>query len=99
VTLHVNPRADDWIELQVKDQGPGIREEDRSRMFDFLAESTTAQNDRMECSGVGVGLYFCRMTVEAHGGWIRGGNSPQGGARFIVALPAQTIEDGADDAE
>lgn len=87
VTLHVSAPAEGLIHLQIEDQGPGIPDGEFSRIFDFLYETPGDQTDRVERSGIGVGLYFCRMTVEAHGGRMWAENRSQGGARFTVCLP------------
>ncbi|MCI0527263.1 MAG: ATP-binding protein, partial [Nitrospira sp.] len=87
VTLHVSAPAEGLIHLQIKDQGAGIPDGECSRIFDFLYESLGDQTDQIERSGIGVGLYFCRVTVEAHGGRIWAENQPEGGACFTVCLP------------
>lgn len=71
-------------ELRVEDNGPGIPLEMRDRIFDpFVQIEERAGTSR---SGRGLGLTFCRLAVEAHGGkiWIEDA-SP--GARFSVSLP------------
>jgi len=77
-----------WIDIRVEDQGPGIPEEEISSIFHFLYHNPGSQVDQSERGGIGVGLYFCRVTVQAHGGRIWAENRPEGGARFIVQLPA-----------
>jgi len=88
VTVAVGGPVDGLVTLTVEDQGPGVPESERAHLFDFLSAATNPHSDRAECSGIGVGLYFCRMTVEAHGGRITAENRPEGGARFVVMLPA-----------
>jgi two-component system, sensor histidine kinase and response regulator len=71
-------------ELRVEDDGPGIPIELRDRIFDpFVQIEGSAAASR---SGRGLGLTFCRLAVEAHGGkiWIEDA-SP--GARFSLSLP------------
>jgi signal transduction histidine kinase len=87
VTLHVSAPAEGLIHLQIEDQGPGIPDGECSRIFDFLYEATGNQTDQIERGGIGVGLYFCRVTIEAHGGRIWAENRSQGGARFTICLP------------
>jgi signal transduction histidine kinase len=76
---------DDFIVTSVADTGPGIEPEDRERVFDRFAQ-LSGENARG--SGFGLGLAFCRMTVEAHGGkiWIEAGDNDDG-SRFIFTLP------------
>jgi signal transduction histidine kinase len=70
------------VDILVRDEGPGIPEEHRERVFDMY-ERLEERRDR---SGRGLGLVFCRAAVEAHGGaiWI---DPPDGrGAVFHVRL-------------
>ena len=78
--------AGDDVELQVRDLGDGVPEEFRERVFDKyvrLESNTTSLANR------GLGLTFCRIAVEAHGGrvWVEP-NRPSG-ANFIVRLPRE----------
>ncbi|MBI9064743.1 MAG: sensor histidine kinase [Marinilabiliaceae bacterium] len=71
--------------LWVEDEGPGIREDLRKVLFDSTKRQ--GQIDKSMRS-TGLGLIFCKMAVEAHGGTI-GVESPKGkGARFFITLPA-----------
>jgi signal transduction histidine kinase len=89
ITLTVGPVVDGQVTLSVEDEGPGVPDEDRAHIFEFLSSATNVQVDRAECSGIGVGLYFCRMTIEAHDGEIHVDTRPSGGARFVVTLPVR----------
>jgi signal transduction histidine kinase len=89
ITLTVGPVVDGQVALSVEDDGPGVPDHDRAHIFEFLSSATNGQVDRAECSGIGVGLYFCRMTAEAHDGGIRVETRPNGGARFVVTLPVR----------
>jgi two-component system sensor histidine kinase/response regulator len=74
------------LELSVIDQGPGIPEELRERVFEKFA--------RMERSSAhhsfGLGLTFCKLAVEAHGGSIGVDAVPEGGSRFYFSLPTSS---------
>jgi signal transduction histidine kinase len=75
------------IELSVSDRGPGVPPQHRERIFDKfqrLEERKTAPG-----SNRGLGLTFCRLAVEAHGGTIWVDDAPGGGAMFRVLLPAR----------
>lgn len=81
VTLEVAAR-DETFELRVSDQGPGVPPALRAQIFErFVQSPTTATRTNR-----GLGLSFCKLAVEAHGGriWVEDG-SP--GAVFCVALP------------
>ncbi|MEZ4405063.1 MAG: response regulator [Polyangiales bacterium] len=74
--------AGDWVELAVSDRGPGVPPALRETVFDRYArfDQGSARTSR------GLGLAFCRVAVEAHGGAISvEDNDP--GARFVVRLP------------
>ena len=67
------------IKIVVEDNGPGIAEEVRHRLFEPLA---TARSE-----GLGLGLALCKRIVEKHGGEIIAENRASGGARFGLRLP------------
>jgi signal transduction histidine kinase len=74
-------RGVDGVELRVEDAGPGVPLEQRELVFErFRSGSAASRVNR------GLGLAFCRVAVEAHGGriWIESG-SP--GAVFCVRIP------------
>ena len=72
----------------VDDQGPGIPIESRQRIFDKFVQLHHDQSIK----GLGLGLAFCQLAVQAHGGTIWVENLPQGGSRFIFSLPLSTNE-------
>ncbi len=72
----------DQVLLSVEDNGPGIAEEHRARLFEQGFTTKDA------ASGSGIGLWISRSFVIAAGGTIRFEPVPTGGARFIVELPS-----------
>jgi PAS domain S-box-containing protein len=71
--------------ISVQDTGPGIPEADRTRIFDKFARI-----QRMGApKGLGLGLAFCRLAVEAHGGRIWVEPAPKQGSIFIFTLPVK----------
>jgi two-component system sensor histidine kinase HydH len=90
VVVQVRDRAEE-VELCVEDDGPGVPEDQRERIFEPF--STT------RARGTGLGLAIVRRTVEAHGGEVSVAAGPGGGARFRVRLPRGTKpgEEGAPD--
>jgi len=85
---------EEGVEFSVTDSGPGIPDEHRESVFEKYGqlgarrEGTTANK--------GLGLTFCRMAVEAHGGTIWVDDADGGGAAFRVILPAATEPDRTD---
>jgi signal transduction histidine kinase len=71
----------DWLIIAVSDTGPGIPEDLRDRIFQKF---TTARHQE---SGTGLGLAFCKMVVEAHGGRIWIENNANQGSVFYFTLP------------
>lgn len=72
------------LHLTVVDKGPGIPEEDTTRIFHkFYRVQHSA-----EVTGTGLGLPISKGIVEAHGGRIWAANQAGGGAAFTIVLPA-----------
>ena len=82
--IEVSAQADqNWIQISVQDTGPGIPESDRERVFDKF----TRLNKKDGPGGMGVGLAFCKLAVQGHGGKIWVEPAPKQGSRFIFTLP------------
>ena len=74
--------ADDRVHIEVRDQGIGIRDEDRARIFEKYERGVSPAY-----GGLGLGLYITRQLVEAHGGTIDVIGNPGAGSTFQVTLP------------
>lgn len=74
------------VELSVEDDGPGIAETDRARVFERFTRLDEARG--RDAGGSGLGLAIARDVVVAHGGSIRLDTSPAGGLRAVVVLAA-----------
>ncbi len=86
VTLALERRRGDMARITVTDQGPGIPEEFRCRIFQKFAQAD-ATSGRMQ-EGTGLGLAIAQALVERHGGRIGFAPGPGGhGTRFHVDLP------------
>jgi len=68
----------------VLDAGPGIPDDYQDKIFDRFAQIRGRHGRR---AGSGLGLAFCKMAVEAHGGKIWVENRPEGGSKFSFTLP------------
>ena len=77
----------DEVEMWVQDNGPGIPPAERERIFDKFTR--LHQNDTTR--GFGLGLAYCRLAVEAHGGsiWVEG--DADSGACFKFTLPIERL--------
>lgn len=71
--------------LWVRDSGPGVREEDRERIFQRFVRAGSRSHE-----GAGLGLAIVRSIAEAHGGrvWVTSGS------RFVISIPFESEEDG-----
>jgi two-component system OmpR family sensor kinase len=79
-------RAEGAVEIVVDDDGPGIPESEREKVFDPFYRLDRSR-DRAT-GGFGLGLSITRKAVALHGGTVRTEDSPLGGARFVITLPA-----------
>ncbi|MDI6768083.1 MAG: GAF domain-containing protein [Anaerolineales bacterium] len=75
----------DWIQAWIQDNGPGIPVADQERIFDKF----TRLKGKDSPSGLGVGLAFCRLAVQGHGGRIWVESTSGQGARFVFTLPVK----------
>lgn len=75
-----------WVVLRVSDDGPGIPAEDRERVFERFARLHEGRSRGQ--GGTGLGLALTRRIVEHHGGRIHVEDASEGGASFVVSLPA-----------
>ena len=75
----------DAATVAVEDAGPGVRSEDRERVFDRFWRAPGAP-----AGGTGLGLAIAKWITEHHQGSINVDASPAGGARFEVRLPARS---------
>ncbi len=78
-------QEDEYVKIQVFDHGPGVAEEFRSVIFERFSQ-ISGQLGRWR--GAGLGLAFCKIAVEAHGGSIEYRKPPNGqGSIFSFTLP------------
>ncbi|MGD1993375.1 MAG: ATP-binding protein, partial [Anaerolineae bacterium] len=86
----VDPEGDGTLLLGVADSGPGIPPKEQSRLFEkFQRTSVTGRR-----AGTGLGLPFCKLAVEAHGGQIWIESEAGQGSTFIMRLPTVEEETG-----
>lgn len=78
-------RSDTALSILVRDQGPGIPENERHKLFkDF---SQTSVRPTAGEKSTGLGLAICKRIMEAHGGSISADSNPAGGSVFKITFP------------
>jgi signal transduction histidine kinase len=90
VRVSTSAGGDDLAVLVVDDDGPGVPEDRRDDIFERFVR-LDASRDR-DHGGVGLGLAIVAEIVRAHGGRVHVGDSPSGGARFVVELPITAVD-------
>ena len=87
---------DNWVELRVSDEGPGMTADERARAFDRFWQSPGARRDGRPNGHFGLGLAIVRELVVADGGEVRLEPSWSGGLEVIVRMRHGMV-DGARD--
>ncbi|MFJ5973959.1 sensor histidine kinase [Streptomyces sp. NPDC093060] len=93
-TVVSRPTADDGatparLVIEVTDCGPGIAAEALPHVFERFYKADAA---RTRSQGSGLGLAITSENVRLHGGVVRAGNGPRGGAVFTVEIPLSGVE-------
>ena len=76
-------RQDDQVSIWVQDYGPGIPASEHERIFDKFTRLKSTNGPK----GLGLGLAYCRLAVQAHGGRIWVESELGVGSRFCFTLP------------
>ena len=84
VTIDAELSSADSIVVRVTDTGPGIPEADATHVFDRFYQTDTGRSR----GGTGLGLAFCKLAVELHGGKIGVANGGQPGAIVEFTIPS-----------
>ncbi len=86
VTINVEDQAQ-FVRASVNDQGPGLpTDKPQAQMFQLFARG------KAHAGKAGLGLYFCKITVERWGGTIGAETRTEGGSRFWFRLPRASVE-------
>lgn len=83
--VSVQARASQLLEISISNDGPPVPPEERERIFEKFARGST---EAPTVGSAGLGLYFCKRAVEAHGGQIRVMQTPEWPTCFVIELPA-----------
>jgi signal transduction histidine kinase len=78
-------RAPEGVRIEVADEGPGIPEEDASRVFERFYRADHARSS--SAGGTGLGLSIAKWIVDLHGGRIAVESNEPRGCRMVVSLP------------
>ena len=84
-----------FVHFWVKDNGPGIALPEQERIFDKF----TRLHGNNRSGGLGIGLAFCRLAVQGHGGRIWVESEPGSGATFHFTFPVAVSEQIGDNTE
>jgi Na+/proline symporter/signal transduction histidine kinase len=85
--------GDGWLRVDVRDNGPGVRPQDRDVIFDKFRQAGDTLTEKPH--GTGLGLPISRHIVERHGGQIWVDNHPGPGACFSFRLPVMKLAEAA----
>ena len=84
--IQVRVAADDGVaHVTVSDHGPGLRPEDRERVFEPFYRADPSRS--RDSGGAGLGLSIVAAVAGAHGGTVKVSETPGGGATFEVEIP------------
>jgi signal transduction histidine kinase len=78
------------VRLWVQDNGEGIAPEQQARLFERF--KTGGSSGALQ-SNTGLGLTFCKLAVEAHGGTISIFSAQGAGTTFLIELPLETVDE------
>lgn len=76
------------VQLWIKDNGPGVNPQSKDTIFQKFTRLHSDEGPK----GLGLGLAYCRLAVEGHGGKIWVDNVPEGGSVFAFTLPVPPPE-------
>jgi two-component system phosphate regulon sensor histidine kinase PhoR len=86
LTLRGRAMGSAWVEISVRDDGPGIPAGALARIFERFYRVDKARS--REQGGTGLGLAIVKNVVQAHGGEVRMESAPGKGTEFFIMLPA-----------
>ena len=90
VSCRLHPGDASRLDLCVRDHGPGLSDEARHHLFEPFFTTKPAG------AGLGLGLAISQTIAESYGGTLSARNAPDGGAEFVLTLPAARPEGDSD---
>jgi signal transduction histidine kinase len=76
-------KKDGYVYISIIDEGPGIKEDEKDKIFNLFYSSDYKGGKKSS----GIGLAFCKMAVELHGGNLKLISPENGGSEFVFFLP------------
>ena len=76
---------DDFVYVSVQDNGPGISQEDQTKIFERFFKADSSRNE--DKKGSGLGLSIVKDIVRAHGGQITLESEEENGCTFVFSIP------------
>lgn len=89
IEIHTDQK-EQWVTVSVSDNGPGIPDEQKPRIFDMFYSGANKVVDSRR--SLGLGLSLCKSIVTAHGGTISVSDNQPNGTVFTFTLPAGKVE-------
>lgn len=88
VTLRLRATEDGWVQIEVADDGKGLRDQDRQRVMGMLQPTGDATAARDASShGTGLGLWIVRKLLHVMGGGVSLSSQPGAGCVFTASFP------------
>ncbi len=78
-------KAGEKVRIAISNSGPSVPPDERAAIFEKFSRGTSPGS---RPGAVGLGLYFCKRVVEAHGGQIQVEDTPRWPTSFVIDLPA-----------
>ena len=78
-------RSRKGVSIAVQDEGPGITPAKRAEIYQLFGAAGVQSENGYDSWGLG--LAFCKLAIEAHGGTIRVDDAKERGSVFVVELP------------
>ncbi|HET8938817.1 MAG TPA: hybrid sensor histidine kinase/response regulator [Polyangiales bacterium] len=85
--VSIQTRLGRLLEISISNDGPPVPPEDRERIFEKFARGS---GEAPAVGNAGLGLYFCKRAVEAHGGQIKVLETTEWPTSFVIELPTGT---------
>ena len=89
IEIHTDQQGS-WVRVSVSDNGPGIPDEQKPRVFDMFYSGANKVADSRR--SLGLGLSLCKTIVTAHGGTISLADNVPQGTVFTFTIPAGEVE-------